>query len=452
MGVAAVGLFGFFDEKKKRKQQEREEKEAKIRRVLDEGRALEDQGKDKEAFSLYHSIWEQSADAAVAGAEILWKNKAYGRLFRFCTECNEKTHGYEGYAPILKWLAYCYKDGHSTNKDPEKAYKTMKTYLTRGNIQNDIQAWLFLAECANAIYEAIALDCEDFEVDKKNRALDWKAKANKYWEKASQSGDAAAMLQIARNSDADTSFQYYTMAYQAGEYQAAAEMFWRYIHAGKQHAAPKGFQMQKLAKQLQCGANAGNADCMFALALCYAKDFVGTYGFDYHYSDVHSAYQPDAEKFFYWLAKAYQSGCTDPGISVMMAQYYATGKIWHHANYGLTPTYAADSPEINQEKAFAILEPVYLLLNDHIRDNGYDVKTRYWYEVCKPLITMMYLDGRGTEADPKKAFMCVGIGYNENTMCVRDGYGRLLQARIALQEAIGAEENEGYKLVLDEDV
>jgi len=274
-----------------------------------------------------------------------------------------------------------------------------------------------------------------------------------YW---TQQAKVNQLLRAAKNPDREIAFSNYQMAFAEGGHNAASQMFWRFIvRNGLYSSAPQGFRMGELCSQLKQGAVAGDPGCMFALALCYSKEFFSTNDYRRSYDgSMKSPLPPDPDKFFYWLKKAYESGSAHPGVHIMMAQYYATGKIWCHSLYTLTPSYQATYRQINQEKAFSILAPVYRQLNDAIT-TGYDVHLSYWYQVCMPLIAMMYLDGRGTPADPRKAFACVGVGFSANSdaLLVPTGkYARLRGARQALNEGIGAREDGHYKLLLDEDV
>lgn len=274
-----------------------------------------------------------------------------------------------------------------------------------------------------------------------------------YW---TQQVKVSELLQAAKNPDREVAFSNYKMAFAEGGHNAASQMFWRFIvRNGLYSSAPQGFSMKELCKQLTQGAVAGDAGCMFALALCYSKEFFCTndYG-NYYDRSLKSPLTPNPDKFFYWLKKAYESGSGHPGAHIMMAQYYATGKIWCHSLYTLTPTYQAEIRQINQAKAFAILEPVYRQLDNAIR-SGYDEHISYWYHVCMPLIAMMHLDGRGTSADPRKACACIGVGFNASseTLLLRPNhYVRLRGVRLALNEAIGANDDGCYKLLKDEDV
>lgn len=249
-----------------------------------------------------------------------------------------------------------------------------------------------------------------------------------------QLGHIPAMMLLAKSKDADISARYYMMASDAGEHQAAVKAFWRFINRHQQNSMPDAFDIKKVGERLRKGAEDGDADCMFALAMCYAKDFVGTYGTQYNYHPAKSPFSPNQEKMIFWLKKSFEQGCKYPGVQVLMAEYYATGKIWNDFHFEKEPVYVSLEKCIDPKKAFAILEPIYQKLNMNF---SYSPERNHWYQAAKYLITMFYFDGFGTEPDSEKARACIHAGGEGDVLTVTSKEKDTLTAiRKELEEAL----------------
>lgn len=458
-----MGLFQFFsslNNKRKVKQQERklrqEQEQARIQQLLNDASALEQQGNDDAAEKIYLEICKKSPEAAISYLRILKRQNHYKDLFFYCETFKSLIIYNKGYSPAFRIQAECFRDGLGTEKNLEKAYKTMKKYLSYAKAERDASVHAFLGDCAMEIGNKMIQNA--FDLDTKNKALSWITTANLHLMKAAECGDIPSMLKLAtdRRNDADTVFKYYNKAFHAGVYEAAAEIFWRFIHAYQQNLLPNSFNMEILVKQLTKGAEARNPDCMLALALCYSKGFVGHFGF--RYGGTHTRYMlqlpfsPNPDKFFYWLKKAYDSGCTDPSVQIMMAEYISMGKIWNRPEFNEPPSYVAKEFESDPKTALTMIEQAKQHLDMNSASLGDNPRRTYWYEACIYLLTALTLDCFGKKSDLKKACEYIGAEYNGVSLILpKYNYTKIISLRKALNRAYGFHEDSGYYAIICEE-
>lgn len=252
-------------------------------------------------------------------------------------------------------------------------------------------------------------------------------------------GYVPAMMLLGAHKWEDVSYKHYMMASDAGEYQGVAYAYWRFLTSHFNNRLPDDFNMNAICEGLSKGAEAGNADCMFALSMCYAKGWVdavaGTKlnGF----TRLESPFEPSSEKMFFWLKKAYDQGCTSPGVIVMMAEYYAMGKIWFNENFDQEPIYISDGKSVDQKKAFGMLEA---LMQEEWPEQTHlmPIPVKKWHHSGKLLLTMCYFDGYGTQRDKRKAIdlYCYPFGEEHDTLEVTSkDHDRMTALRKELEES-----------------
>lgn len=385
-----MGLFNLFGSKDKKQQS--------FANIMETSGTLRQQGRDEEYFRLLYDH-----------EKIAEKNKIY--------------------APILKELAICYKEGIGTRCNFHKAFYRMNSYSLKTG-DNSVEVLWFKADCSLAqskvleeakrghlapeeIIEEVAEFMELLPGDQDKKIQQWQKDAAYYSKRANEadaeSGDPDAIMRLAKlpeNQGPTLFMKYHMMAAENGYYNAAATLFWRFIQDYHQNLPPDSFDINKVAAKLQEGADAGNPDCMFALAVCYARNFVGTFGVSASRNyPVNSPYKPNPVKFMEYLKKAYDSGCTHPGVRLLMAEYYATGKIWCGYHFDQEPVYRAAKPEIDQYKAFSLLKPVFLDLRENLDRYEHKYPEKYyhytytWFQLARFMITICYFDGYGVAAD-----------------------------------------------------
>lgn len=388
--------------RKEQKRIEQEEKQAQLQSYLTQGQELEAKGKFDDALRMYY-LSSELPKGAIKYLELLKKRVNSSLYFEKCCSFESKYYKDIDFAPILISIAECYKNGYGTEVNIKKAYDTMQKYEYAMKSHTDSSVQLFLGKCA---YELDLQDPNWIKYGDKGNIPDYinySPKVQIHFEKAADKGNVEAMLELAKSKDAAVSCKYYKMACEAGSSVAASKMFWRFIDANAQHALPSGFRMEWLAEKLSKGANAGDVDCMFALALCYAKGFVGGFGLPYAGTKITSPYKSDQEKFIFWLKKAYNKGSKDPGVKLMMAEYYILGKIWRDNNFTSDPIYTQTAKEIDMSKGLKMLESIYKEMSKI--DNMILIHTKRmdWFHACRYLLGMMHFDGYGTKVDIKKA-------------------------------------------------
>lgn len=220
-------------------------------------------------------------------------------------------------------------------------------------------------------------------------------------EELAQLGYVPAMMLLRTHMANHISYKYYMMASDAGEYQGAVNAYWRFLFLWFECSTPDNYNMGAICEGLHKGAIAGNVDCMFALSLCYSKDWIKSVD-DRMLSHKQSPFPPSQEKIFYWLEKAFTQGCTNPGVQVLMAEYYATGKIWNDENFDKDPAYISEENCIDQKKAFELVEAV-TQCDWPERTRLSPVPVNRWLAIAHYLLTMFYFDGYGTEQNVAKA-------------------------------------------------
>lgn len=214
-------------------------------------------------------------------------------------------------------------------------------------------------------------------------------------------GYVPAMMLLGTEMAGYIAYRYYMMAADAGEYQGAVYAYWRFIPMYFETSTPDDYNMKAICDGLRKGAESGNADCMFALSLCYAEGWVESID-GRVLSHRKIPFAPSQEKMFFWLKKAYDLGCTNPGVQVLMAEYYATGKIWIDENFDKDPAYISKENCIDQKKAFELVEAV-LQCDWPERTRLSPIPVNSWLSIAKYFLTMFYFDGYGTAQNTEKA-------------------------------------------------
>lgn len=259
-----------------------------------------------------------------------------------------------------------------------------------------------------------------------------------------QLGYVPAMMLLGAHKIGEISYRYYMMASDAGEYQGALYAYWRFIPLYFESSTPDGYNMRAICEGLRKGAESGNADCMFALSLCYSKGWIESVDGGERSHRV-SPFAPSQGKMFYWLKKAFDQGCTNPGVQVLMAEYYATGKIWNDVNFDKEPAYISQESCIDQKKAFALIDAV--MQGDWPEHTCLSpISVKRWVSIAKYLLTMFYFDGYGTEQNVGKAktAFCYFTGKEEDTLeLLTEDINRLS----ALREELKAARNREYKII-----
>lgn len=262
-------------------------------------------------------------------------------------------------------------------------------------------------------------------------------------EELAQLGHVPAMMLLGTHKAGYISYKYYMMASNAGEYQGAVYAYWRFLALYFESSTPDDYNMKAVCEGLRKGAESGNAECMFALSLCYAKGWVESMVSVNAVSYMKSPFDPNQEKMFFWLKKAFDQGCTNPGVQVMMAEYYATGKIWINENFDKDPAYISKENCIDQKKAFELVEAV-LQCDWPERTRLSPIPVGRWLSIAKYFLTMFYFDGYGTKQNVEKArsSFLYFTGKKEGTLevSVKD-HSRLSALRKELKEAHNIEYN-----------
>lgn len=447
-----MGLFDSLkakhEEKKELKRQEEERKKAIAQQLIHEGLEFISQGLNDQAITKLTEAKNYSPEAVYYLAKLYKDQGDYKKCFELCD--SSTFYVYIENVKAAELLAECYRYGIGTNRDRMMAYKTMKKcasvhHMHEGNNREEAIAELFLADCANEIYEEgykvytnahkiIKIndltkdpnykDLETFAYDQnENNINKWKEKVDKHLQKAANSGDVESMILVAENSKRipTIALDYYDKAFYAGCPKAAALKFWRFNNNWFQNLPPEDYDVYKLGKQLHTGSNLNDPDCVYAEALCYAKDFVGDYlgsNKSQYCKWVVSPYQPSSTKFIDGLKRAYELKCTHPGVQVMLAEYYAMGKIWNDERFDKKPMYEANDNVIDQVRAFEMLSTVWKELHQEFVANLTNIPNRHWYFKATYLLGMMYFDGRGTQKDFEKAKEILNARGNNNSITV----------------------------------
>lgn len=264
-------------------------------------------------------------------------------------------------------------------------------------------------------------------------------------EELARLGHVPAMMLLGAHKAGYISYMYYMMASDAGEYQGAVYAYWRFLGMFFDSPIPSNYNMKTICEGLCKGAESGNADCMFALSLSYTEEWVQEVAGTSNYGYMRSPLDPSPEKMFYWLKKAFDQGCTDPGVQVLMAEYYATGKIWINVNFDKEPAYISRENCIDQKKAFALVEAV--LQNDWPeRTRLSPIPVNTWLWIARYFLTMFYFDGYGTEQNTAKAktSFLYSTGEKEDTLEISIEDQRRLSA---LRKELKAARDKEYKII-----
>ena len=120
----------------------------------------------------------------------------------------------------------------------------------------------------------------------------------------------------------------------------------------------------------------------------------------------------------------------------MLAEYYATGKIWKDSHYDEAPIYVQSQREVDLPKAYAMIEEMYGVLKKAFLADVLDLSNAFWYTKAKTLLGLMYFDGRGTEPSIHMAKVCLNCGGEENSISIPEDQVKSFEAlRKALAEA-----------------
>lgn len=264
------------------------------------------------------------------------------------------------YSKVMFELAKCYHIGKGTRKDRIQAIDKMELCRVYDKSFDEIVYHKFIAACYIELWNDISKihkakeenHFEEFQEDayefmnrkkynKKNEGTNYALILNhtgrkgfRHLELAGEAGDALSSYECANfvamtwftNQYSEPIYKYLKMANDGGIHYAAADMYWRYINGFYQNASPGIYEMEDTVKRLKKGAEAKDADCQLALALCYTANFINAYGYGYHLGNPKSPLEPDDDKFIYWLEKAASQSC--PEAKILWAEYLAFGKIW----------------------------------------------------------------------------------------------------------------------------
>ena len=460
-----MGLFDLFSSKKKNNVQGsttqtsagsfdpsalsrmREERRAKGIHLLNEGRELQAQGNLDSAIEKYTEACDLSiAEAVMALAEIYEKRGEAEKYFQLLSEKHTGAGYNSDYFPVFFAYAKCYQNGYGTARNRQKAYQLALDFKKKWEYSQDSIAFdCFLAECSRSLYldsakasQNSALKDSPFYADVVTSVLEltkWKFRSMDHYQAAADKGDIPSMVKTAEiTKNPETVYEYLMKASNAGHHAAAVRLFWRFIQAFEQHSTPDNFDMNAVVRRLEAGAEAGHTDCMFALAMCYAKDFVGSYGIKYNLHPVKSPLAPDQEKLLFWLKQAYDAGSSHPALLLLLAEYYATGKMWKNKFFDQEPIYQGDRSCVDPERAFSLLLQAHEKLAEK-RPSEKDGTTSWSDAICY-LLGMCYFDGCGTAANEDAACTILNAQRISDGMEVdHETYVQLIAIREALKEA-----------------
>lgn len=477
-----MGLFDSFkakqEKKKEMKRQEEERKKFVGQQLINEGLELISQGLKDQAIAKLTEACNYTQEAVYVLAKYYKDNNEQKKCFDLCRD--NTFYVYIENVKTAELLAECYRYGIGTERNRIMAYKTMKKcasvhHIHEGNKHLEAIDELFLADCANEIYKEgykVYLngrkvvkvndltkdpnykDLETFAYDQnENNINKWKEKAEKHFKNAANSGDTESMILVAEESKnvPSISLDYYDKAYSAGCTKAAALKFWRFNNNWFQNLPPDDYDVYQLGKQLHTGSKLGDPDCVYAEALCYAKNFVGDYldsNSNSYCNWVVSPYQPNSIKFIEGLKRAYDLKCTHPGVQVMLAEYFAMGKIWNNERFDKQPMYEEIENVIDQVRAFEMLNTVWQELRQEFVSDLTNIPNRYWYFKASYLLGMMYFDGRGTNKDIEKAKEVLNAMGSDHSITVNTKqYAILSSLRDSLTDAKITEMDDFEKLL-----
>ncbi len=455
-----MGLFDLFSSKKKNNVQSSTETtkpaspmpvtpewKAQGEVLLEEGRELQAQGNWDGAIEKYTEACDHFIpEAVMALAEIYEKRGQAENYFRLLSKEYVHVDDNADYLPVLLAYAKCHQNGYGTAKNRQIAYQLVRDWQIKDIAhRHNISANLFLADCSRSLY----VDSE--KASKKSslrnhpayadvatsslQILKWWSRSQDHLEQAAKDGDIPSMIKVAeRAATTETAYEYYMKASSAGCHDATVTMFWRFIQAFQQNTNPDNLDMNAVVRRLEAGAEAGHTDCMFAFAMCYAKDFVGSYGRQYNYHPAKSPLAPDQEKLLFWVKKAYDAGSSHPGVFALLAEYYATGKMWKTWYFDQEPIYQGDRSCVDPKLAVSLLLQGREKAAD--KESSWNDGTFGWLDPISFLLGMCYFDGCGTAVNKEEA--CTIL----NAQRISDGmevdhktYVQLIAIREALKEA-----------------
>lgn len=415
-----MGLFDGLKAKKREKEMLLAQQKEFGRELFENGKKAYEDGEYDKAETLLLEACETCADAVIYLGELYCSgldDNDEVEAFELYERHESKVWKDKSYAVVLRKLAECYYAGRGTAKNRPLAVKRMKEYRLYEENLNKNEYNAFLSDCYIDLWNDIvkikkAQDAdfsefcamrEQFEAemgdalkiieDKKyNRSFqtdygwimaDTLRKGFDYMETAAEEGDAIAAYNCARmialpgfaTQYTEPIYKYLKMANDAGYHPAAADMFWRYINMFHQNVRPDVSEMEDTAKRLKKGAGAGDGSCQFALALCYAPNFVGSYGMRYNIGTVCSPLQPNSEKFIHLLEQAHRRNCRE--ASVYWAEYLAFGEVWLESGpdrrSGLL--YKNEQSEHDPELAYKILEDALEYLQEKKKAPHHDMQS-----------------------------------------------------------------------------
>lgn len=421
-----MGLFGNKEEKLIKQQQKNkklcEEGEKKYLKAQD----LEAKGNTKKAKKLYKEASLSSPRVALEYAERLKKDENWEEYFNLCDDCHYlvSQRKEQGYFPFYKLTAECYFNGQGTTMNRPEAYDMMKGSLYHNDNEEDLETILFMLKCASGIVKDYRnKEYPDIAYLKRNdyaaviNEKKWTDIKKKLEQKAASLNHKDSIKAMADSNDKDASYKNMMKLANSGDYDAAANIFWKILPMS---ILPKDFDSINMLAVLKEGAENNNAECMFALSLLYLRNFVDScLRFDAQAEKWRNPVAYDEGKFVYWLKKANDSGCKNIIAKVLLAQYYAVGKIWYNHSYNEDAIYEIKEKEIHPQKAYNILEKEITTEPE---------KLTYWYHVGHRLLVAMLFYGYGTDTNVSKARELMNTFGSKTSMWVTEEETKSLEA------------------------